>query len=153
MRYVVSVFLLLSTVLTGQSQRESFKSGGPRSFEIVPLETVSETSANASIGDLNGDGYPDIVLAKGRHWEVPSRMFFGDGKGNFWPGPALPGKATKTYSASLADMTKRGHLDMVLSNDEPDPNWSSSTMARVISPWAGLMATQSGQLETQRLGT
>jgi len=26
------------------------------SFQIVPLETVSETSSNASIGNLNGDG-------------------------------------------------------------------------------------------------
>ena len=97
------------------------KAGGLRSLEIVPLETVSETSANASIGDFNGDGNPDIVLVKGRHWQVPSRIFFGDGKGHFTPGPALPSKATKSYSGSLADMTKSGHLDMVLSNDEPDP--------------------------------
>src|SRR5712691_7169640 len=107
--------------LTTQSPGESSKTGGLRSFEIVPLETVSETSANASIGDLNGSGNLDIVLAKGRHWEVPSRILFGDGKGHFMPGPALPSKATKTYSASLADMTKSGHLDMVLSNDEPEP--------------------------------
>jgi hypothetical protein len=106
--------------LSNQLQEESFKGGSLRSFDIVPLETVSETSANASIGDLNGDGYLDIVLAKGRHWPVPSRIFFGDGKGRFTPGPALPSKATKTYSASLADMTKSGHLDMVLSNDEPE---------------------------------
>jgi hypothetical protein len=103
------------------SKPGSFKAGGLRSFEIVPLETVSETSANASIGDLNGDGHPDIVLVKGRHWRVPSRIFFGDGKGHFTPGPALPSAATKSYSDSLADMTKSGHLDMVLSNDEPDP--------------------------------
>jgi hypothetical protein len=27
-------------------------------FEVVPLETVSETSSNVSVGDLNGDGNP-----------------------------------------------------------------------------------------------
>jgi hypothetical protein len=107
--------------LRTHSKEESFRVGGLRSFEIMLLETVSETSANASIGDLNGDGHPDIVLVKGRHWQVPSRIFFGDGKGHFTPGPALPSKATKSYSGSLADMTKSGHLDMVLSNDEPDP--------------------------------
>lgn len=90
-------------------------------FEIFPLETVSETSSNASIGDLNGDGYPDIVLVKGRHWQLTTKVFFGDGKGHFAPGPALPSNATKSYSGSLADMTKSGHLDIVLSNDAPDP--------------------------------
>lgn len=90
-------------------------------FEIVPLETVSETSSNASVGDLNGDGHPDIVLVKGRHWQLTTRIFFGDGKGHFAPGPALPSNATKSYSGSLADMTKSGHLDIVLSNDAPDP--------------------------------
>jgi len=90
-------------------------------FEIVTLETVSETSSNASIGDLNGDGHPDIVLVKGRHWQLTSKIFFGDGKGSFSPGPALPSNATKSYSGSLADMTKSGHLDIVLSNDAPDP--------------------------------
>ena len=106
---------------TGGVQKEPFKAGGLRSFEIVPLETVSETSSNASIGDLNGDGFPDIVLVKGRHWQVPSLIFFGDGKGHFTRGPALPSKAIKSYSGSLADMTKSGHLDIVLSNDAPDP--------------------------------
>ena len=104
-----------------QSTAKSFKAGGLRSLEIVPLETVSETSSNASIGDLNGDGHPDTVLVKGRHWQVTSRMFFGDGKGHFTPGPALPTSAIRSYSASLADMTGSGHLDMVLSNDQPDP--------------------------------
>jgi FG-GAP-like repeat len=103
-----------------RSSGPSRPASGLRSFEIVPLETVSETSSNASIGDLNGDGHLDIVLVKGRHWQLTSRVFFGDGKGHFTPGPPLPSKATRSYSASLADMTKSGHLDMVLSNDQPD---------------------------------
>lgn len=104
-----------------QSQEESLQAGDLRSFEIVPLEKVSETSSNSSIGDLNGDGRPDIVLVKGRHWQVTTLIFFGDGKGNFTPGPPLPSRATKSYSGSLADMTKSGRLDIVLSNDQPDP--------------------------------
>jgi len=80
------------------SEGDSSNGAGVRSFEIVPLETVSETSSNASIGDLNGDGIPDIVLVKGRHWQVPSLIFFGDGKGHFTPGPPLPSKATKSQT-------------------------------------------------------
>lgn len=91
------------------------------SFEIVPLETVSETSSNASIGDLNGDGCPDILLVKGRHWPLKSAIFFGDCKGHFSPGPRVPSRAMRSYSGSLADMTKSGHLDVVLSDDSPDP--------------------------------
>src|SRR5262249_975009 len=118
-------FLVVHTTdllaMASRSQSKSSPASGLRFFEIVPLEMVSETSSNASISDLNGDGFPDIVLVKGRHWQVPTLIFFGNGKGNFTPGPALPSRATKSYSGSLADMTKSGHLDIVLSNDSPDP--------------------------------
>lgn len=95
--------------------------GLARSFEIVLLETVSETTANVSVGDLNGDGHLDIVLAKGRHWPLTSVVLLGDGKGHFAPGPALPSGPRRSYTAALADMRKSGHLDIVLSNDSPDP--------------------------------
>ncbi|HEX3877314.1 MAG TPA: VCBS repeat-containing protein [Bryobacteraceae bacterium] len=105
---------------SGKPKAAGGAAGGLRSFEIAPLEKVFETSSNASIGDINGDGHPDIVLVKGRHWQVTTLTFLGDGKGHFTPGPALPSKAVKSYSGSLADMTKSGHLDIVLSNDSPD---------------------------------
>lgn len=121
--YIIAA--LIVAVLTGgpsaQPQTLPFQPGGLRSFEVMPLETVAETSSNASIGDINGDGHPDIVLVKGRHWQVTTLTFLGDGAGHFTPGPPLPGKAVKSYSGNLADMTKSGHLDIVLSNDSPDP--------------------------------
>jgi FG-GAP-like repeat len=123
MLYLVPV--LIAAILTGgqsvRPQTRAIQTGGLRSFELMPLETVSETSSNASIGDINGDGHPDIVLVKGRHWQVTTRTFFGDGAGHFMPGPPLPSKAVKSYSGNLADMTKSGRLDIVLSNDSPDP--------------------------------
>jgi FG-GAP-like repeat len=88
-----------------------------RTFEAVPLESVSEFTANASIGDLNGDGPLDIVLAKGRHWAQADVVLFGDGKGHFTPGPRLPNKPDRSYSAPLADLNGDGSLDMVISND------------------------------------
>src|ERR1035437_10790230 len=81
-----------------------------RSFEAVPLETVSETTANASIGDLNGDGHLDIVLAKGHHWPLADVVLFGDGKGHFKPGPPLPNKPERSYSSPLAELNGDGSL-------------------------------------------
>ncbi|HXS93230.1 MAG TPA: VCBS repeat-containing protein [Candidatus Limnocylindrales bacterium] len=93
-----------------------------RSFNNpIPLETVAETTANASLGDLNGDGKLDLVLAKGRHWPLADVVMFGDGKGHFTPGPPLPNRPDRSYSAPLADLNGDGSLDMVISNDRPDP--------------------------------
>src|SRR6266576_6093636 len=56
----------------------------PRAFErVLLLEPKGTTSASVSIGDLNGDGYSDLVLGKGRHWPLRDRVLLNDGKGNF----------------------------------------------------------------------
>jgi hypothetical protein len=95
---------------------------GVRSFDpAVPLESEAETTANVSLGDLNGDGSLDIVLAKGRHWPLRDVILLNDGKGHFTPGALLPNKPDRSYSAPLADLNGDGSLDFVLSNDRPDP--------------------------------
>ena len=55
----------------------------PRFDRVLLLEPTAETSANVSIGDVNGDGHVDIVLAKGRHWPLVDRVLLGDGAGSF----------------------------------------------------------------------
>ena len=53
---------------------------GSRSFERwVALEDSGATSANVSVGDLDGDGHLDILLVKGRHWPLENRILLGDG--------------------------------------------------------------------------
>jgi FG-GAP-like repeat len=62
----------------------------------------------------------DIVLAKGRHWPLHDRVLLNDGKGGFIASN-LSDEPDRTYSAALADIDLDGDLDIVVSNDSPDP--------------------------------
>jgi hypothetical protein len=94
----------------------------PNFDRTLLLETTSETSANASIGDLTGNGNLDVVLAKGRHWPLVSRVLLNDGHGRFPVAHDLNGATPyRSYSAVLADVNGDGALDIVVGNDAPDP--------------------------------
>ncbi|MEI6535411.1 MAG: VCBS repeat-containing protein [Verrucomicrobiaceae bacterium] len=91
----------------------------PTFERMQPLEDKGQTSASVSLGDIDGDGDLDIVLARGRHWPLDNLILRNDGKGNFTM-EKLPAEADRTYSAALADLNGDGTLDLVVSNDHPD---------------------------------
>lgn len=94
-----------------------------RSFESsVLLERTSETSANASLADLDGSGDLDIILAKGRHWPLENRVLLNQGHGEFKIAVNLGAQPDRTYSAVLADWDGDGDIDVAVSNDRPDGN-------------------------------
>lgn len=93
----------------------------PQYERMTLLERTSETSANVSIGDVNGDGNPDIVLAKGRHWPLVDRVLLGDGRGGFPTAYDLGTASDRSYSGRLVDLDGDADLDVVISNDRPDP--------------------------------
>jgi beta-lactamase class A len=93
----------------------------PQYERMVLLETSAETSANVSIGDVNADGHADIVLAKGRHWPLVDRVLLGDGRGAFPAAHDLGTASDRSYSGHLVDLDADGDLDVVISNDRPDP--------------------------------
>jgi beta-lactamase class A len=105
----------------GGPPRRAVQAALPQYERSVLLETTSETSANASIGDVNGDGHADIVLAKGRHWPLVDRVLLGDGRGGFPTAYDLGTASDRSYSGHLVDLDRDGDLDVVISNDDPDP--------------------------------
>src|SRR5258706_120254 len=105
-----------------------------RSFESVPLESVSETTANVSIGDLNGDGHlaclrlgPEsaatiltgdmdgdgaIDLIVACRDECQSVVYFNDGKGNFTRKQPFGPAGSSTRVMAIADFHGDGRLDI-----------------------------------------
>ena len=93
----------------------------PRYDRVVLLEQTAETSGNVGVGDFDGDGHLDLVLAKGRHWPLTDRILLGNGKGHFDKAYDLGPTPDRSYSANVVDLDADGDLDIVVGNDAPDP--------------------------------
>jgi FG-GAP-like repeat len=115
------LFLLASAASLVHAQTtRSESAAGARTFErVLLLEAKGETSAGVSLGDIDGDGDLDIILAKGRHWPLLALILRNDGKGRFTT-ETLSERPDRTYSAALADIDGDGDLDIIVSNDRPD---------------------------------
>ena len=140
----VCVFLLLSAVVV-------FAAGATRTFNtVIQLETTAETSANVSMGDLDGDGDLDLVLAKGRHDPLRDRVLLNDGKGGFVASDLGPA-ADRTYTAALADLDGDRDLDVVISNDTPDRKLVYLNNGKGVFRSAAHGESPSGPREMRRL--
>ncbi len=114
----MKIYLLLGCVTATLAQSAfAQKSGLPNFDKSFLLEAKSDTTANVSFGDFDGDGHLDLLLVKGRHWPIVDRVLLGDGKGGIRKSYNLGEIADRSYTGGLADFNGDGTLDIAVSND------------------------------------
>lgn len=83
----------------------------------LPISAIGENTMDVEAADLNGDGYPDIVLAK--EWRR-NRLLFNDGNGNFTD--VSEGNFSSAQHDSediaIADFDGNGWLDVVFAAED-----------------------------------
>ncbi len=106
MKYLLlSAFLLLSSGTAAQEIRFISNSR-------LVLGVQKEKSASISIGDIDGDGDQDAVVANGRHWPQQNQIFYNDGRGIFTVSRPLDDLSETSYATELADFDGDGDLDI-----------------------------------------
>ena len=88
-----------------------------RSSNRYLLGVNKDRTASISIGDVDGDGDMDAVVANGRHWPLQNQVFFNDGRGIFTVSQPLDITSETSYATELADLDGDGDLDVAVGND------------------------------------
>ena len=121
MKIAFLVCLLGATTQTLLAQeKQKYTPDYPHFDHALLLEGKSDTTANVSFGDLDGDGHLDILLVKGRHWPITDLVLLGDGKGNVRKKYNLGTVSDRSYTGAVADFNGDSFPDIAISNDYPD---------------------------------
>jgi len=87
---------------------------GTGSFESPRLLLANRNSAAVAVGDLNGDGKPDIAVANSGSNNVT--VLLGNGDGSFQPGVDFFVLGGRPHSLAIADFNGDGQPDIATAN-------------------------------------
>ncbi|MEO6259959.1 MAG: VCBS repeat-containing protein, partial [Thermoanaerobaculia bacterium] len=80
----------------------------------IGLPTNGSWRSSLAVGDMNGDGFPDIILPSQRKGNGIPFIFLGDGKGHWRNWENIQWPHTVDYGGvAAADFNHDGHMDLV----------------------------------------
>jgi len=88
---------------------------GEGSFQVARTFSVGNIPVSLAVGDLNGDGWLDLVVANSLFGNGSVSVLLGNGDGSFQPARNFPA-GSSAVSLSLGDFNGDGWLDVVVSN-------------------------------------
>ena len=74
----------------------------------------SDVTYSVALGDVDGDGYMDLVAATGSSQR--NKLYLNDGSGGFASGTGIGSDIGFTNSVALGDVSGDGYLDLVVGN-------------------------------------
>lgn len=107
---IAILFLSFGTILTAQDR--TFVTS-----DRLSLGGDTHRSASVRMGDVDGDGDLDVIVANGRHWPEQNFLFLNSGKATFSIMRPLGSDSRTSYACEFADLDGDGDLDIAVGND------------------------------------
>ncbi len=103
---------------------------------------------SSAFADLNGDGYPDLILGGDGDQNYAGAVYFNDGKGGFrtteykLPAGLFGAKNTITVDVLPFDVDGDGKVDLVLSQTANSPFYAGSKLQILVNKGNGTFADE-----------
>ncbi len=120
-----SIFNLAGNPLTHQN--------APAAFQVQQTFAVGYGPSAVALGDVNGDGNPDLVVAKGGSNTLS--VLLGNGNGTFQAQQTFA-TGTKPYSLAVGDVNGDGKADLIATN------YGDNTVSVLLSNGNGTFQAQ-----------